>query len=209
MKKINQLIDACRVPECIAEGIYGDWEIKRFHIKKMPLAVLPEAFHHLAPYDNYTALVRIDLKRQIHSIGEVVMEDSPKEIKRHLPILTEGYGRVLISGLGLGCVVRGLLSKPEVEHIDVSEIDQNIINAVGPEFAGNQRVAIHFGNALKIKWPKASRWDFAWHDIWTNGAKHLQTLHGELLLKFRGRVNRQGAWMFPRELKRCWPGILA
>jgi hypothetical protein len=38
----------------------------------------------------------------------------------------------------LGCVVRGLLSKPEVERIDVVEIDGDILRVVGKEFRGDR-----------------------------------------------------------------------
>lgn len=42
--------------------------------------------------------------------GECVMSDDPRELRKHLPALRVASGRVLVSGLGLGCVVRGLLA---------------------------------------------------------------------------------------------------
>jgi hypothetical protein len=54
-------------------------------------------------------------------VYEVVMEDSPRELRRHLPIWMHAHGRVLVTGLGLGCVVRGLLASPHVEYIDVAK----------------------------------------------------------------------------------------
>jgi spermidine synthase len=51
------------------------------------------------------------------------MEDTLSELRRHTPIFMRAKGRLLVTGLGLG-VVRGLLAKPEVEHIDVVEIDR-------------------------------------------------------------------------------------
>jgi hypothetical protein len=128
---------------------------------------------------------------------DVIMLDSPDELRTHLPIFTRAAGRVLVTGLGLGCVVRGLLAKPKVEHIDVVEIDGGILGVIGPEFAANPRVTLHHGDALTIRLP--GTWDFAWHDLWTEGSG-LQSLHAELLVKFAHACGWQGAWQFPENL---------
>jgi len=135
------------------------------------------------------------------------MEDSYRELARHLPIWMRASGRVLVTGLGLGCVIRGLLAKPEVEFIDVIEIDKGIARVVGAEFANNPRVILHVADALS--WPIGKqRWDYAWHDIWSDtdaGEPHLQVLHGKLIKRFAGHVPEQGAWEFPRKIKRALP----
>ena len=123
------------------------------------------------------------------------MEDSAFELRKHLPIWMAARGRVLVTGLGLGCVVRGLLAKPEVEQIDVVEIDDDILRVVGPEFAKDPRVTLHHGDALEID--LAGRFDFAWHDLWTEG-DGLHQLHVALLMRFSNRCGPQGAWAFPR-----------
>ncbi|MCB1340794.1 MAG: hypothetical protein KDK24_06975 [Pseudooceanicola sp.] len=135
--------------------------------------------------------------------GHIIMEDSPREIRKHLPILIHGTGRILKTGLGLGCVVRGLLSKSDVAHIDVIENDPRIIRHVGPEFAGNSRVTIHQGDALTLDID--GRWDFAWHDIYTEGNDGLQVLHGKLIKRYYGRARVQGAWNFPASVARALP----
>lgn len=136
--------------------------------------------------------------------GYVVMEDSFAELRRHLPIWMTAHGRVLVSGLGLGCVVRGLLLKPEVDHIDVLEIDGSMIAAIGPEFAQNPRVTIHHTDAFGF--PLTGRaWNFGWHDISTPDDHHLQTLHGDLMKRFWSHIEWQGAWAFPREVSRRLP----
>lgn len=135
--------------------------------------------------------------------GHVIMDDSPREIRKHLPILIHGRGRILKTGLGLGCVVRGLLAKPDVEHIDVIENDPRIIRRIGPEFAGDTRVTIHEGDALTFD--IEGRWDFAWHDIYTEGNEGLQPLHGQLIKRFHGRARQQGAWAFPPVVSRRLP----
>lgn len=135
--------------------------------------------------------------------GHIVMEDSPRELRKHLPILIHGRGRILKTGLGLGCVVRGLLSKPGVDHIDVIEIDPRIIRHVGPEFSDDPRVSIHLGDALTMDLDGS--WDFAWHDIYTEGNEGLQPLHAKLIARFSGRARQQGAWNFPTCVSKLLP----
>jgi spermidine synthase len=134
---------------------------------------------------------------------DTVMEDSAGELKKHLPIWLKARGRVLVSGLGLGCVVRGLLASPYVEHIDVIEIDELICAIVGREFRDNLRVTIHLGDALSYQLSSEARWDFAWHDIWTPKNEGLQVQHAKLMMKFRRKIETaQGAWQFPRCFRR-------
>lgn len=132
------------------------------------------------------------------------MSDDPKELRKHLPIVLAASGRVLVTGLGLGCVLRGLLARPQVEHVDVVEIDAGVLEMVAPTFAHEPRVTIRHADALAIQWPAGTRWDFAWHDVW-NDTPNTQVLHAQLLQRYRGMVPQQGAWGFPRWMKRRWP----
>ena len=147
-----------------------------------------------------TGLSRLDSIAALHlQQGEVVMEDSFRELRRHLPIWMAAHGRVLKTGLGLGCVVRGLLTIPEVV-----EIDARIIEVIGAEFAGDPRVTITQGDALELR-PNGRRWDFAWHDIWTEGNDGLQGLHARMMRNLHTAVGQQGAWAFPRQIARRLP----
>jgi hypothetical protein len=205
--EIDRLLEACRVPDSMTDQRMGLWEIRRFYVPQNP-SNFPEAVFALrckeaglGGYKHYTALLRDTTATMHRDFGDVVMEDTPRELRKHLPILMKAHGRILISGLGLGCVVRGLLAKPEVERIDVVEIDATILDLVSDEFFWNPRVRFHHGDALTMKWPEGMRWDFAWHDIWTEDDS-LAVLHMKLMEKYDGLVDRQGAWEFPRSCKR-------
>lgn len=136
--------------------------------------------------------------------GDIVMEDSQWELRNHLPIWIAARGSVLITGLGLGCVVRGLLANPRVTHITVIELDKSIIRICGREFANNRRVKIIQADALTWQPAKGESWDFAWHDLWKDNERdgHLQIDHGRLFGRFRNICATQGAWRFPRIYKR-------
>lgn len=187
-------IKAARVPETLKPQEFGLWSIKR--VEYDPILA------HLVGFRTQTVLRRMT-QATMHIGGAIVMEDSRIELARHLPIWLKASGRVLVTGLGLGCVVRGLLANRSVVHIDVVEIDKDIIRVVGPEFSWNQRVSIHHGDALTVE--LSGKWDFAWHDLWMDAdeaSDALQVAHGNLIKRFMPRAGLQGAWDFPRYLRK-------
>lgn len=199
------LVDSCRVPDSVNTGTAGLWTLRRVAASDLPNPISQVYFRHaIGGYDRYTVLERATLATMHREHGECVMEDSARELRRHLPILLAARGQVLITGLGLGCVLRGLLAKPEVEHIDVVEIDRDILALCGAEFRGNPRVTLHFGDAETIAWPTWCRWDFAWHDVWAEH-EHLDLLHARLLARYAPLAQEQGAWQLDRAVKRRWP----
>lgn len=195
-----EYIEAARVPASLRPQTFGLWTIERLNAGETLRDRNEQALHRrMVGFDDYT-LLRHMTEATMHNGGEIVMEDSIVELCRHLPIWVYGRGLVLVTGLGLGCVVRGLLAKPEIEHVDVVEIDRRIIDVIGAEFAGNDRVTVHHGDALSIR--LGGVWDFAWHDLWTENNAGLQRLHAQLMAAYRDRVRHQGAWAFPREISR-------
>lgn len=200
----EQLLNACRVPPTLASQRFGLWEILR---QGIPDALRSCDLPYFASNDwpDMTVLCRTTLATLHRKYGETVMEDSRGELSRHLPVLLAAHGSVLITGLGLGCVVRGLLSVPEVEHIDVIELDEGIIDQVGAEFRDNPRVTIQHEDAIDFD-PDGRRWDFAWHDLWCEGtARDLCEMHIKTMHRLRHVCGRQGAWGFDRRLARAWP----
>lgn len=192
------LMRAAKVPLTVQPREFWPWAITRERVTSAEDLLRVGS-------DQLTGLSRLDSIAALHlQHGEVVMEDSFRELRRHLPIWMAAHGRVLKTGLGLGCVVRGLLAVPEVTHIDVVEIDQKIIDVVGAEFAGDPRVTITHGDALELR-PDGRRWDFAWHDIWTEGNDGLQGLHARMMRNLHPVVGQQGAWAFPRQIARRLP----
>lgn len=202
----RQHILAARVPLSIPSGTWGLWETFRQNIPDES----PERSR--AGFSSFTVLAKFTEATMHKDHGDIVMEDSLSELEKHLPIWMSAHGRVLVSGLGLGCVVRGLLANTNVKHIDVMEIDSTIISLIGytPEFVDNRRIAFHHCDALKKKWPNGTSWDFAWHDCHhPNGnGVDLHIMHLELMRRYKHRCKRQGAWALPREVKRLIPGCI-
>lgn len=196
-------IEAARVPYSLQPQEFGLWKIERLscgqRIVDKRLIVMSE---ETVGFPDYTLLSHLT-EATLHLVrGDIVMEDSRRELRKHLPIWMKARGRVLVTGLGLGCVVRGLLANPDVDRIEVVEIDLDIARIIGAEFAGSNRVGLHLGDAREIdeSW-LPGRFDCAWHDLWCDGPD-LQLWHAEMMIQLRRRCGPQGAWAFPRFGKR-------
>lgn len=190
---------AMRCPATLLPQEFGPWTIKR--IQHVPLAA-----RALGGTEFQTILYKLEAANLHLPPGTIVMDDSVLELRRHLPIVLQARGRVLVTGLGLGCVLRGLLANPAVTHVDIIEIDRKITKVMWPEFAGNPRATLHEADALTWPIPAGPMWDFAWHDI--HAEDGLQALHGHLFVRFRNHARHQGAWAFPRQFKRRFATVI-
>lgn len=175
----------------IPEGTSGAVTVARFTVARDDLANIRASFtgRGCEPGD-YTALYRN---------GHLWMSDTTAEWRDHLEAyfqIRRRGGRVLVNGLGIGMVVKAALDEPTVEHVDVVEIDPDVIALVGPTYAGD-RCTIHQADAYDIRWPTGTRWAVAWHDIWpdlcTDNLAEMARLHR----RYGGRTDWQGSWGRP------------
>ncbi|MFB7858931.1 hypothetical protein [Rhodococcus qingshengii] len=106
--------------------------------------------------------------------GRLWMSDVKAERRDHLIVLqkvaTLKAKRVVLNGLGLGMVLKGVLEFDHVEHVDVVEIDPRIIKLAGTHYQQDPRVHIHLADAYnQIKlWPRGACWDVGWSNIWAD-----------------------------------------
>jgi len=105
--------------------------------------------------------------------------------------------RVLINGLGLGMVLQAALSFDHVEHVDVVEHDQRVIDLVGPHYLKDPRVTIHHADAFEQAkaWPRGTRWDVVWNDIWGDLNTDDLPEHFKLAYTYGRRATWHGAWV--------------
>jgi hypothetical protein len=96
--------------------------------------------------------------------GALSMTDAPFVLRNYVWFLRAARGDVLLTGLGLGCLVRGLLALPEVRSITVLELHADVLGLVGPHYR-DPRVEILHADALSWDPPSARRWDCAMFDI--------------------------------------------
>lgn len=130
-------------------------------------------------------------------LWQIQMSDTYDEFHDHLAAIFSARGRVLVHGLGLGCYLHCILSKPQVTHIDVVEKNPDVIEVVSPyfkEYIDSGRLDIHQGDAFTFDWPKGTRWNYVWHDIWPSICHDHLAEHTTLLRSYGQRADSQGAW---------------
>jgi hypothetical protein len=198
-----QLLAAARA-DGIPVGTSRLWFVRKYELGES-LTVTREGKLVTTPAGSYTQLFCATLNK-LHEFpaGELVMDDTPGELNKHLDFMLRAHGDVLISGLGLGCVTRGCLANPNVRSVTVIEREPDVLYLVAPHMT-NPRLTIVVSDALRYIEATDHRYDCAWHDLWSNpdnDEQHLQRTHLHLLMAMRERVKFQGAWEFPRLFKR-------
>jgi hypothetical protein len=189
-KRLRQeFVATAHCPDTIPLGIFGLWQIERVTARSWYEA-------KQIGFPDLTILSHMTEATLHQARGEVVMEDSKRELRRHWPVWRDAHGRVLVTGLGLGCVIRGLLLKSTVTDIVVIERDCEIIKRIWPEFRSVEKLLLLESDALECVFPPGTRFDFAWHDIWREG-EEAALLHAKLMTRYFDIVAAQGAWGMP------------
>lgn len=115
----------------------------------------PEAEGHPLPAGEYSVLL-ID--------GAFSMCDAPFVLRNYATFLAAAEGDVLMTGLGLGCLVRGLLARPAVRSVTVLELHADVLALIGPHHRHRQ-VELIQADALAWRPPAGRRFDSAMLDI--------------------------------------------
>ena len=196
----DPLFDAMAVPW--PEGQSGDVALRKFHISEEEarwdgVRALIHGTGRAVQPGTYTKLLR----------GRTLwMSDTPAERYDHLGFVRRcrrtNAERVLVSGLGLGMVSRALLHVDSVQHVDVVDIDADVIALVGPHLEKEaadrgKRVEIHQGDAMDpagLFGRTGQRWDAAWHDIWPTICGDDYEDHKRIRRAYARRAAWQDVW---------------
>jgi len=125
-----------------------------------------------------------------------LMDDSSETLSFYEDFLAVVTGDVLLCGLGLGCLIRGLLTCDHVTSIDVMELEQDIIDLVGPYYQ-DPRVNIVQGDGMTYEWPEGKRWNTAFFDAFPNVAQ-LSKNYSTIEERFWLRVDQLGCFARPK-----------
>jgi hypothetical protein len=170
----------------VPDGKSRDWEVSTFTVEADDPSQVISAFKtgRYVPAGTYKRLTRK---------GQVIMSNTPDEIRDCSEFIREAKGKILINGLGLGVILKAILNKPEVEDVTIIEFSEDVIKLVAPTYI-DKRVNIIQASAFDYQPPKNIRYDCVWHDIWddmcSDNLKEMATLHR----KYGRRTNWQGSW---------------
>jgi hypothetical protein len=188
----------------VPDGTRGPWTIDTITLTEGD--VMLENLRAIRDGNAYLCCPPGTYRRLRHRNRGVVMSNTPMEIRTARAAHHDANGNVLINGLGLGMVLEGVLSVPQVTNVKVVEIDPDLIALVGPHFAADPRVSIVQGDAREYKPARGEQYTYVWHDIWdTIDAENLPEM-GRLLRKWSRRAANQGCWSRPeaQREKRRW-----
>lgn len=182
------------IPVDIPDGTSGPWAISTYKVSKdaetfgQIRAAFSSARGRYVPAGTYKSLTRN---------GEIIMSNTPDEIRDCSYFFYKAQGRVLINGLGLGIALDVILNKlneddsPAVTEVIVIELSQDVINLVAPYFK-DPRVTIINADAYEYK--AYGRFNAVWHDIFDNiTADNLPGMH-KLHRKYGKKTDWQGSW---------------
>jgi len=170
----------------IPDSVSGDWRIETFTVDENDLSQKLSAIKYgrSVPSGTYKALKRN---------GTTVMSNTPDEIHDFMYFFYKATGSVLVNGLGLGVLLKALLTKLEISDITVIENSPDVIKLVGGH-CQDERVEIIQADAFQFQPPKGKRYNAVWHDIWDFiCADNLPEMH-RLHRKYGKRADFQASW---------------
>lgn len=174
----------------LKEGTCGDWKLSKFSVSPR------EAQLHLV-----RCLIKGCLDRKIevgtywklsHN-GEVIMTNTPAEVKDHIQFIRKARGKVLVAGLGLGMVLHELLRNPNITKVTVVEISKEVIELTG-KFYVDPRLEII--NDDIFKFIPSCKYDYGWYDIWNYISSDNCSEMDVLKSRLSTYVKKQSCW--------CW-----
>jgi hypothetical protein len=166
-------------------GSIGQWAVNLYQVQDLGHCYVLNIAHSNLVAGSKGVYTRLSY------MGKVIMTDTPAEMIDHAEALERSTGSVLITGLGLGMLLRNVLKKKEVLKVVVIENSLEVIQLVGSQYQ-DKRLSIIHEDAFKYNPEEV--FDVVWHDIWpdiyvTNIAE-MKTLEE----RYRPFAKWQGCW---------------
>lgn len=128
---------------------------------------------------------------------DVVMSDTPGEMREHRDFERKAQGKVLIAGLGLGVILQAVAEKPEVEHVHVIEKSPDVIKLVWQHWKDRygDKISLTQADIMEYKPKRGETYGAIWFDIWTNRCVDDLKEHTILLRRWARRAKWRGCWI--------------
>ena len=162
----------------IPEGQVGDWKIEKFTVAEEEAKF--NNIHATFSFSDRGRFIKAGEYTRLKRNGVVVMSDTPAELSDFKYFIHQAKGKILLNGLGLGCVLQNLLEKQDVTQIIVNEISEEVIQLVGKHFK-DKRLTINHADAFIWRPPDGLHFNYIYHDIWddlcADNLSEMKTLH--------------------------------
>lgn len=172
----------------VPEGRRGRWSVERFQVSDSEAR-----FGNLRAALKGRGGINAGTYTKLVCDREIVMSDTPDELRDFQLAVRMATGRVLVNGLGLGLVVGQMLSKADVLELTVVEVEADVIELVGDHYRDPRLTIVH-ADAYAYQPPRGKRYDAVWHDIWPyiSGDNYPGILR--LRKKYAQRTRWQACW---------------
>jgi hypothetical protein len=180
------------VPVNVPDGESGDWKVSTFEVTEEG-ALFHNLHESINPHRGVRHIVP-GFYKQLTRRGEIIMSDTPAEIRDLIPFVCMAVGNILVTGLGLGVMVSALAARKQVTGITVIEKSPDVVKLVAPSYRQRGRIRIIRADAFTWKVPEGVKFSFAWHDIWdTISRDNLGEMY-RLKRKYAPFCRRQECW---------------
>ena len=179
----------------VPEGTSGAWAVEKFTVSndesnrdRMMASIKPGMMGRFTPPGTYTAL-----KRR----GEIIMSDTPDEVRDHIYFITRADENVLIAGLGIGMVLNAVATQHGVEKITVIEKSPDVIKLVADHYRNkpySAKLEIIEADIFEWKPAKGTVYQHMWLDIWDNLCTDNLDEIAVLNRRFARVCKNKGAW---------------
>lgn len=175
--------------EILNEGQIGNFKLEKFDVGKNDFSAWKDG---VSP-GSYIRLI---------NSRDVIMSNIAMEERTNTKFVKNANGDVFIAGLGIGLIVLAIQDKEEVKSITILEKYPEIIELVGNQLPLNEKVKIVQGDVFKYEFPKGTKFDTIYFDIWN----YINSdIYEEMkLLKAKYRKYRRSKTINPDFYIGCW-----
>jgi hypothetical protein len=140
--------------DLLNEGQVGDFRLDKFEIT-----------HQNRPF---TCDIPVGKYIRLMDKYDCIMSDTLMEMRTNREVVDRANGDVFMAGLGIGLIVLPMQEKGEVRSITILEKYAQVIELVAGQLPLNGKVKIIQGDVFTYEFPRGTKYDTIYFDIWNN-----------------------------------------
>jgi len=141
--------------------MFKNIQIGEYRLENFEITPENQSFRNPIPYGKYVRLLKGS-----GLFTEVIMSNTPMEMRTNAEFVRKAHGNILIAGLGIGMVLLAIQDKPMVKSITVVEYSPEVMQMVLPQLPLNNKVKVVQGDIFEWSPPRGTKYDVIYFDIW-------------------------------------------